>query len=113
MAAMTTVLTEFSDNGNSRTYSLSGHTFSKPKLVIQKRKVPSSETGVAEDSVKVVYGTEDSNGDLISSKIAMEVIIRRPANGISTDVDAALVVLRDIVAGDEFATMIDTQDYLS
>jgi hypothetical protein len=40
MAAMTTVLTEFSNNGNSRTSTLSGHSATSPKLLIEKRRVP-------------------------------------------------------------------------
>lgn len=46
MAAMTTALTEFSTNGDSRTYTTSGHTVSNPKLVTQKRRVPDRKSVV-------------------------------------------------------------------
>jgi hypothetical protein len=37
MAAMSTALTEFSDKENSRTFFYTGHTVTKPKLVLQRR----------------------------------------------------------------------------
>ena len=112
MAAMTTSLTVFDSANNTRTYSLSGHTPAKPRVVVQKRKVSAAATGVSETSVKVVYGTEDSGGELLGARTSFEVIVRNPVNGISTDVDAALAVLRDIIAGDEFANSVATQEYM-
>jgi len=112
MAAMTTTLTEFSDSADSRTYTLSGHTVGEPRLVIQKRKVPTSVAGVSESDIKVVYGTTDSNGDILSSKISFEAKVRMPVSGDSTDVTAALAVFRDIIAGDEFGNTVTTQEYL-
>jgi hypothetical protein len=38
--------------------------------------------------------------------------VRTPINGITTDVDAALAVFRDIMAGDEFGFSIPTQNFL-
>lgn len=113
MAAMTTALTEFSDNGNSRTYTSTGHVASKPKLVLQRRRVPSGNQTVLEDTVTVLHGAEDSNGDVLESKVSFSVTIRRPLSAIGADVDAALAVFRDIVAGDEFGNTIDTQEYLT
>lgn len=113
MAAMTTALTEFSDNGNSRTYTYTGHTASEPRLVLQKRRVPAGNQSVVEDTITVLSSTEDSSGELLSSNVTMSVTVRRPKNGISADVDAVLAVLRDIVAGDEFANTVDTQEWLS
>jgi len=113
MAAMTTALTEFSDTGNSRTYTSTGHVVSKPKLVLQKRRVPSGDGTVAEDTITVLHGCEDSAGDILSSKVGFSVTIRRPIDSISADVSAALAVFRDIVAGDEFANTVDTQEYLT
>lgn len=112
MAAMTTVLTEFSQNGNSRTSTLVGHTAISPKLVIEKRRVPDGNQTMIEYSVKVITTTEDADGVILSSKIAFEATGRYPVLGQSADVDAALVVFRDIVAGDEFANSISTQEWL-
>ena len=50
MAAMTTVLTDFSQSGNSRTRTTSGHTAVKPKLVIEKRRVPEGNQTMVEYS---------------------------------------------------------------
>jgi len=113
MAAMTTALTEFSTLGDSRTYTTSGHTTSKPKIVVQKRKVPSGNQVMSEVSVAVIHATEDDASLILPQKVNMTVTVRSPINGQSTDVDAALVILRDIIAGDEFANSVGTQEFLS
>lgn len=112
MAAMTTALTEFSDQGNSRTYTLAGHTALSPELVIQRRRVPAGNQVVAEDNITVLKATEDADGVVLNQKVSMQVIVKRPISGQSADVTSVLSVLRDIVAGDEFANTVDTQEYL-
>jgi hypothetical protein len=112
MAAMSTSLTEFSDNGNSRTYSLPLHTVLKPQLVLEKRKVPSGSQTVAEDTITVLTATEDSAGVKLAQRVSFTVTIRRPINGLQTDIDAALVIFRDIIAGDEFTNTVNSQEYL-
>jgi hypothetical protein len=106
MAAMSTVLTEYSSNGNSKTYSISGHTISKPKLVLAKRKVPTGNQTVSEVELDVVYATEDSDGAILASKIVGSVTVRFPIDGDTTDRDAMVVVLRDAVASDEFTALV-------
>lgn len=113
MASMTTVLTEFSNNGNSRTSTTSGHTASKPKLVIEKRKVAEGNSQMAEYSVKVVHATQDADAVILSNKVSFECVVRYPLLGQSTDVTAALAIIRDIVASDEFANSVSTQEWLS
>lgn len=112
MAAMVTALTEFATNGDSRTYTTAGHTVGKPKLVIQKRRVPVGKQTVAETICSVIHGTEDSAGDSLPSKVAMSVTVRTPVDGIAADVTAALAILRDLVAGDEFGNAVTTQEFL-
>lgn len=112
MASQTTVLTEFSDNGNSRTYTTATHTTAKPRLVIQKRKVPSGSQVVQEVGVAVVHATEDANGLVLPSKVVFEATHRSPIDGLAADVTAALAIFRDIVAGDEFANSVSTQEWL-
>lgn len=113
MAGMTTVLTELSANGNSRTFYYTGHTMSEPRLVIQKRKVPAGATGTGEDLFQVISSTEDASGELLTSKVLFEAKVRRPSNGITGDVTAALAIFRDIVASDEFTAMVNTQANLA
>lgn len=113
MAAMTTALTEFSDSGNSRTYTYTGHTAAEPRLVIQKRKLASGSTSVIEDTVSVVSSTEDAAGEILSSKVLFEMKVRRPLNGLAADVTAALAIARDVIAGDEFTNTVSTQEWLS
>jgi acetylornithine deacetylase/succinyl-diaminopimelate desuccinylase-like protein len=113
MAAMTTVLTEFSDKENARTYSLSTHTVSKPNLVLQRRKVPSGNQVVIEDDITVLYATEDADGNVMPQKCSMTVSVRRPIGYDATDMTNLLATFRDIIAGDEFGNTVDTSEYLS
>lgn len=112
MGSFTTTITEFSDSENRRTYEVSGHTVQKPKLVIQKRKVPSSTAANAESNLQVVYGTVDAAGDVLPSKIVIAADVRYPANGASADINAALAAFRDFVQSDEFTNMVTSQSYL-
>lgn len=113
MAAMTTALTEFSNNGDSRTTTLSGHTVLKPKVVIEKRKVPVGSQVVSEYSVSVVNATENDDGEVLPQKVVIQAVVRLPIHGQATDVSAVLATFRDIVAGDEFTNSVDTQEWLS
>lgn len=109
MAAMTTVLTEaFGSNAGARTYTFSGNTFTKARKVIQKSKVGSATTS-AEDRIMVVCGTEDDAGVPLQAVNSIEVVIRRPISGQSTDLDDAVTVFRDIVASDEFSSAVSGQ----
>lgn len=112
MAGMTTVLTEFSNNGNSRTSTYTGHTAVEPKLVIEKRRVPEGNQTMVEYSAKIVSSTEDSAGLILSQKVSFEAVVRYPVDGISADVTAALAIFRDVIAGDEFGNSISTQEWL-
>ena len=112
MASFATTITEFSDKENNRTYMVSGHTVQAPKLVIQKRKVPSTSIGVSESRLMVVYGTEDAEANPLASKVVLEAGVRYPANGQTSDVTAALAVFRDFVASDEFTTLVNSQAYV-
>lgn len=112
MAAMTTVLKKFSELGNTRNYVTSSHTVAKPQVVLQKRKVPSNSSAVAEDILTVLFGTEDSAGDPLSARVAFTVTARRPNDGIPADRAAALALFREVVASDEFQEVIDGQFWL-
>jgi len=112
MAAMSTSVTQFSDENNRRTWSISGHTISAPRLLIQKRKVPATPSAASENSLQVVYGTKDAANIPLQSKVVFEVTVRYPADGASADVTAALAVFRDVVASDEFTATVTSQNYV-
>jgi hypothetical protein len=112
MAAMTTVLTEFSQSGNSRTSTFTGHTAVKPKLVIEKRRVPEGNQVMIEYSAKVIQATED-DGAILQQKISFEATVRHPVAGQAADVTAALATFVDVIAGDEFANSVVTQEWLT
>lgn len=112
MSAMTTVMTEYSDETNQRTYAVSGHTVAKPKLLIQKRKIGNVGGASSTDTVSIVFGAQDSAGIYLPGRIAFDVTVRRPVEAVAADVSAALLVLKDVVQSDEFANMVNTQNYL-
>lgn len=112
MATIATALVEFSDNGNSRTYTAPTHTALKPRIVTQKRVVATTATSVPEDTLEVVFGTVDAEGAILASKIGISARVRRPVQGAAADVIAALALFREVVASDEFETMITTQNWV-
>lgn len=113
MAAMTTVLTEFSDQENSRVWTEAGHSASKQKKTLQRRKVPTGNQTVLEDQVMVLHTAEDSGGEILPSNISFAVTIRRPMSATTAGVNAALATFRDIIAGDEFGDVVSEQKYLT
>lgn len=113
MGALVTAFTEFADNGDSRTYTTSGHSASKPKLVIQKRKVPTGNLTMAEYSVGVVHGVNDADGAVMSQKVSHTVVSRYPINADPTDlasvIAASLVIIKDVVQSDEWTAAVSSQ----
>jgi len=112
MAAQTTALTEYADFGNSRTYVTSGSTVSKPKQVVQSRKVPTGNSKISEVVMRVSHATTDADGLVIPERVAMTATCRFPINGQTTDRDNVLVIFRDIVAGDEFGASVASGNWL-
>lgn len=112
MAGMSTALTHFATEGDSRTWTTSTHTVSKPRLVIQKRKVPVGNQVVAETTVSVIHATVDAASAILPQKVSFSVTFRQPITGAGADVTSALAIFRDIIAGDEFGTLVTTQNFL-
>jgi hypothetical protein len=114
MPAMATTLTEFSTNGDSRTYTTAGHSVSKPKLVLQKRRVPSGNQTVSENKVSVVHAALGPDDSVLPSKVTFSIDVRVPLNIKSGDTSVAdsLAILKDIVNSDEFAASVSTQNFL-
>lgn len=112
MAAMSTILKEFVDNGDSRTYTAPGHTVLKPALVIQKRRVAPNVNGAAEDSFKVVFGTLDPLGVPHPVKDSVEVVVRRSPSGLAGDLSGAIALAREVVNSSNFDAMVAGQTWL-
>lgn len=112
MAAFTVAIQEYSDQANSRKYTVNGHTVQKPKLVLQKRTVGSVGGASGTDTLSVVYGTEDSAGEPLSGRVVFEANVRRPVEAIAADVTAALADFRNFIASDEFTDLVNTQNYI-
>lgn len=114
MPAMATALTEFQDSGNSRNYITAGHTVTLPKMVLSRRKPPASIAGaVGEVQASVLSGTVDSDSEPLAARVMLTATARVPVGGADADVDAAIVIFRDMVASDEFVTFVKTQAWLS
>lgn len=111
MTLLVTEIVEASDSENRRTFHVDGHTVASPRLLIQKRKEAPSVTGVASDELQIVYGTADSNGEPLSSKLNISVRVARPANARSTEVDLGVALLRDLVQSTEFDNLVSSQAY--
>jgi hypothetical protein len=112
MAAMTTALVVFSNTANSRLYTAPSHTVVKPAIVVQRRRVPTSADGLAHNELNVSFGTTDADGNPLDRKWFFGATARGPVNGDADDRTAALALFREMVASDEFATMILTQNYI-
>jgi hypothetical protein len=112
MAGMTTTLTVFSNTANSRTYTAPAHTVTKPQIVVQRRRVPQNSVGLAHNELNVSFGAVDSDGEPLDRKWFFGATVRGPANGDVTDQNSALALFREMVASDEFAAMISTQNYI-
>jgi len=117
MAAMTTVLTEFSDNGDSRTSTLVDHAFLVPHIVVEKRRVPVGNQVIAEKSTTIIKGMLDADGASIPQKTSMGITVKVPMNAdpstLSATLAAELLVLKDIVNGDEFSSSLLSQNWLT
>lgn len=114
MAAMSTALTVFSTLGDTRTYYVTAsHTVIKPKLILQKRKVPQGGQTMAEQALSVVYATDDAAGAVLPQKISIVATARVPADRQDdVELDLAIALFRDMVASDEFVSAIKTLGYL-
>lgn len=109
MPQMATTLLAFSNTGNVMTYAAPQHSVAEPRLVIQKRTIPSSTAGVAQTSLKVVYGTTDAAGAAVAQRISFEMVGRIPVVANDTDTDDAIALIREVVASDEFVVAMKQQ----
>lgn len=112
MAAMTTALTEYFDLGDTRTYVQAGHLASKPKLVLQKRRVPVGNQIVNEIYFTVSNATNDALGVLMPQRVTFKCTVNYPLGCESAVITAARDTFRDMVAGDEFAAMVTSMNWI-
>lgn len=115
MADMVTVLTEYAMNGDSKSYTTSGHTAQLPRMFIQKRRVPASGKGNASSSTTVLRGVTDANSIPVAGKVAVDINTRYPLEmtNMSAEVDAVIAIVRDFVASDDFPNMFKAQLFAS
>lgn len=114
MAVMTTVLKRFTTVGTTKTSRHPSGSLQEPKLVIERVRVPEGNKTVGEYSASVLYAALDADGQVLPSKVAFTVTFRSPVNigPTETVVADALALFREIVASDNFATSVNSLDYL-
>lgn len=112
MPAMATAVTEFSTNGDSKTWTTPNHTASLPKLLIQKRRVPVGSQTIAETTISVIRAGADAAGATLPSKASFTVTVRYPIDMVGTTVADGLAIFKDVVGSDEFAATVTSQNFL-
>lgn len=111
MAAMSTVLNNFTNYGDKRIYTTTGHTTAKGKFAVASRKVPVGNQTISEVSFAVSHATEDSEGLILSSRPTITMTFKGPVNGDPADVTAIKTIFRDFVASDEFVNLVDKMSF--
>lgn len=114
MAALATVLTPFSTEGDSKTSTTVGHTVDKPKLVVEKRRVPVGNQTVGEYTASVIQAAIDPEGLVLPSKVTMSLTVRIPLNikAGETTVADVLTILKDVAQSTEFGASVTSQNWL-
>lgn len=112
MAVMTTVLKEYSNGVNSRTYSLPNHSVTEPEILIQRRRVPVGNQVVASTELQFLVATKDAEGNVLPDKAGIDIKIREPIKGTHADLTALLTIARDVFASDEMTATVDTHNFL-
>lgn len=112
MPSMTSPLVTFSDNGNSRTFTTTGHTLKKPKVLKQSRVVPQGASVIATNQFAGTFGTEDDDGIALKERDSFNLTVRTAINGQTTDATALVALLKDLVNSDEFADALETQNFI-
>lgn len=113
MANMTTSLTQRSDAADTREWAAPTHTLAVPFLVRQKRSTPKTLIGRAVDTISVLRGGVDTVGAALNSPLTASLTVNRQANMAATDSAAALALLREIVASDNFTALWNSQAYVA
>jgi hypothetical protein len=81
-------------------------------LLVQKRKVPVGNQIVAEVSVEVISATKDAADLILPQRVGFKATVRYPISGTDSDITAMLAIFRDVIAGDEFAATVTSQNWL-
>lgn len=106
MAAMTAAVNLQFTQGYKREFTTASHTSLRPETLEITLKPATGNKTVSRFEYTIKYTTEDADGIVLAEKVAAGGYFNVPINGLSADRDAALVLLRDFVASDEFGTLV-------
>ena len=113
MAAQTTALTFHRSNGEKLTSTTSGHTVSSVKLVLEEARTPQGNQTISEYKLSVIHSAVDADGVDLGSKCVAGAFVKFPLGTTEAVIVSVETILRDIVAGDEFANSIRTGNWNS
>jgi hypothetical protein len=111
MAASTLTTLPVYNGGFNKTWQYTGHTITLPRLIIQKRRVPTGSQTVSENSITILRGGLDAAGNVLPSKGSFQFIAKEPIGYLAADRDALIADFRNFVNGDEFALMLPGCSY--
>lgn len=111
MAAMTAATTLQFTQGYRRDFTTTTHTVLRPEVLSVTLKPATGNQTTSRFDYTIKYTTEDADGIVLAEKVACGGYFVVPINGLSADRDAALVLLRDFVASDEFGTLVTGMAY--
>lgn len=89
----------YSVTEHSVTYTLPGHSSSKPHLVIFDRVIPVTSgkgSRVPQLRVRVIRGVMDANGVLLSTRITHESTHRYPIGALASEIIEDMAILASI-----------------
>lgn len=112
MAVQTTVLTVLRDIADTRTSTTAGHTIASPKLVMERRRIPTVNQSTFESGFSVVHAAADTDGASLPQSIVIDVKVKYHKDTNPALVAAAQAIAEDIIAGDEFDTAVATGSWL-
>jgi hypothetical protein len=114
MAAFTTALKTFSDEGNKRTFTLSAtHTASEPRVLIQTRRVAEGVQTTMKNGLKLVFGLVDGSSVPRPEKLSGDLTVSVPVGTADATIDTFHARLSEYIASDEFKAALKTQNYIA
>jgi len=100
-----------SNNGNTVTYALPGHTTEKPKLCVISRTIPvynpKSGWSIPSYRVRVIHGIVDVDGKPVETRTSADVTFRHSmASGGAAEGDAVVTEFASVISADGFAAAV-------
>lgn len=113
LLAASLVLTEFSNSANSRTYLVPGHTNALPSKCTHRRRIPTGNQTVVEDTFVLTQKIADVDGVALPQPITFELKMRRPLVATQSELANVRLNLDRIMSSDEFVLTMTQSTYVA